>query len=97
MLALINPQSEDGNGREAHQDGTGDNLPGNEKVELSVENIKIIIIICQTVIYIYIFTARLGHVLQNYRTHCFRTFQIMAFGSFFRKTCVHLPDACNIC
>lgn len=40
MLALIKSLSADETGREAHQDmdWSWDNLPGNEKVELSVEN-----------------------------------------------------------
>lgn len=35
------------------RDWSWDNLAGNEKIELSAGNIKIIIIICQTVIYIF--------------------------------------------
>lgn len=65
MLALIKTAGRrwDWEGSPPGQDWSWDNLPGNEKVELSAGNIKIIIIICHTVIYIFT-TAPIGYLLR---------------------------------
>lgn len=79
------------------QDWSWDNLPGNEKVELSVGNIRIIIIICQTVI--YIFTAQTGYVSQlelifsgllNY-SRCLHLSEDLILGPFNRFLCKQSP------
>lgn len=81
-LGLIKPPSEDGGGWQGSppgRDRSWDNLAGNEKVELSVGNIKIIIIICQTMIYIFT-TAEIVYLLQLRLTQFHKGLDILFVG-----------------